>query len=317
MARRQPREDSRRARRGFTLVELLVVIAIVGMLIALLLPAVQAAREAARRSHCLNNLKQLGLALQTYHDAQHRLPPASTSPVDVGVWNYASNPRVHLHSWTSLILPFLEDTSLHAVIDYRVSALDPANRTAAAMVLPLYRCPSFMGLDYSQEPKYTAISPTLGIRNYVALGATSIGSLWGPGFDGRRRPDGTIYFQSETRFKDVTDGLSNTALVAETREQNAAVWIDGTGAAAVARPFAIDRVPSYAGTQSALNYQPYYQWGDTTDSIDCAFGPSSMHSGEVGHLFGDGSARFLVDSIDPRVYDALVTRAGGEPLDAL
>lgn len=301
-------------RGGFTLVELLVVIAIVGLLVALLLPAIQAAREV-RRSQCLNHLKQIGLAVQGYADTFRRLPSASTSPVDVGVWNYETDSRVHIHSWASLILPFMEDASLHAIVDYKVSSLDPANRGAAAMVLPIYRCPSFDGADFSREPKYTAISPELAIRNYVALGATSVGSLWSPGADGRRHPDGTIYYQSDTRFKDITDGLSHTALIAETREQNAAVWLDGTGTAAVARPFDLDNVPSYAKDASSLNYEPYYLWGDTNDSIDCLFGPSSMHGGQVGHLLGDGSARFIDESIEPALYDALVTRAGGETLD--
>lgn len=301
--------------RGFTLVELLVVIAIIGMLVALLLPAVQAAREAARRSQCLNNLKQIGLAMHGYADTFRRLPSASTSPVDVGVWNYEFDSRVHIHSWASLILPFLEDSSLHSIVDYRVSALDPANRTAAAMVLPVYRCPSFAGLDYSAEPKYKAISESLAIRNYVAMGATSVGSLWSPGADGRRHPDGAIYYQSDTRLKDITDGLSHTVFVCETREQNAAVWIDGTAAAAVARPFDVDNVPSYAKDVVSLNFEPYYSWGDTNDSIDSLYGPSSMHAGQVGHVLGDGSARFIDDTIEPALYDALVTREGGEALD--
>ncbi len=301
--------------RGFTLIELLVVIAIIGILVALLLPAVQAAREAARRSQCLNNLKQIGLAVQGYGDTYRRLPSASTSPVDVGVWNYETDPRVHVHSWASLILPFMEERSLHSIVDYRVSALDPANRVAAATILPIYRCPSFIGEDFSAEPKYKAISETLAIRNYVALGATSVGSLWSPGPDGRRHPDGAIYYQSGTRLKDITDGLSHTVFICETREQNAAVWIDGTGAAAVARPFDLDNVPSYAKAVVSLNYEPYYLWGDTNDSIDSLFGPSSMHAGQVGHLLGDGSARFIDDTIEPALYDALVTRAGGETLD--
>jgi prepilin-type N-terminal cleavage/methylation domain-containing protein len=308
---------ARSRRRGFTLVELLVVIAIVGVLAALLLPAIQAAREGARQSQCLNNLKQIGVALQNYADTHHRLPPASTSAVDVGIWNYDADPSIHVHSWASLILPCVEDSSLHGTINYNVSALDPANRGPASRVLSLYRCPSFDGENYSQEPKYTQLSATFAIRNYVALGATNIGKLWGPGPDGRRRPDGAIYFQSDTRLKDVSDGLSNTAVISETREQNAAVWIDGTGAAAVGRPFDVNQVPSYAGAETSLNYRPYYQWGDSADSIDSVYGPSSMHAGLVGHLFGDGSARFLADIIEPTLYDALITRAGGEVVENL
>ncbi len=306
---------SARAERGFTLVELLVVIAIIGMLVALLLPAIQASRESARRAQCLANLKQIGLALHNYADHHLRLPPASTSAVDVGVWNYQTDHSVHLHSWAGMILPFIEEASLGGIIDFNASALDPINRRAAATIVSIYRCPSFDGFDYSREAKYVELSKTFAIRNYVSLGATDVGKLWGPGPDGRRRPDGTIYCQSDTRLKDISDGLSNTLLIAETREQDAAVWIDGTGAAAVGRRFVVDSVPSYGGAELSLNYQPYYAWGDSVDSIDCLYGPSSMHAGVVGHLLADGSARFIADTIEPGVYDALVTRAGGEVIE--
>jgi prepilin-type N-terminal cleavage/methylation domain-containing protein len=307
---------SARASRAFTLIELLVVIGIIGLLIALLLPAVQASRESARRAQCASHLKQMGLAILNYADVLRTLPSASTSPVDAGVWNYAGDPSIHLHSWAGLLLPYIEEGSLHATIDFDVSALSPANRQAAETVMPLYRCPSFVGSDYSQGAKYQDISERLAIRNYVALGATDVGSLWGPDAQGERNPNGTIYYQSATRLRDVSDGLSNTFLIAETREQEVAVWIDGTGAAAVSRPFSADNVPSYAvADASALNYEPYYQWGDAIDSVDCRFGSSSMHPGVVGHLAGDGSAHFISDQIDPELYDALVTRAGGEVID--
>ena len=289
------------------------MIAIVGLLVALLLPAIQAARESARRTHCLTNLEQIGLALQQYADAHQRLPPASTSDVDFGIWSYAANPNTHLHSWRSLILPFVEGTTLHGMVDYKISALAPGNRLAAATVVPLYRCPSFGGFDFSREKKYTAISPSFAISNYVAMGGTTVGSMWEPGPDGKRRPNGTIYCLSQTRLKDITDGLSRTIFVVETREQNAAVWIDGTAAAAVGRRFDIGVVPSYAGSETSLNYVPYFEYGDANDSIDCLYGPSSMHPGGVVlHLLGDGSAREIVVDVDPRLYDALVTRAGGE-----
>ena len=141
---------SARASRAFTLIELLVVIGIIGLLIALLLPAVQASRESARRAQCASHLKQMGLAILNYADVLSVLPSASTSPVDVGVWNYAGDPSIHLHSWAGLLLPYIEEGSLHATIDFDVSALSPANRQAAETVMPLYRCPSFVGSDYSQ-----------------------------------------------------------------------------------------------------------------------------------------------------------------------
>ncbi|REK15520.1 MAG: DUF1559 domain-containing protein [Planctomycetota bacterium] len=297
---------------GFTLIELLVVIGIIGLLVALLLPAVQAARESARRTQCLDNLKQMGIALQHYADAHGRLPPSSTSDVDFGVWNYEFDPDVHLHSWRSLLLPFVEGQNLAQSIDYDVSALAPPNRPAAAMVVGLYRCPSFEGLDYSREPKYTAISNEFAIANYMAMGATTVGSLWGPDSNGIRRPDGAIFPVSGTRLRDVTDGLSRTIFVVETREQDAAVWIDGTGSAAVARRFDIGVVPDYAGPELSLNYAPYYEYGDSNDSIDSLYGPSSMHASGIMHLFGDGSARAIDETVDPDLYDALVTRAGDE-----
>ncbi|HEX3727884.1 MAG TPA: DUF1559 domain-containing protein [Pirellulales bacterium] len=306
------------ARGGFSLIELLVVVGIIGLLVAVLLPAIQSSRESARRSQCLSNLKQIGLALGNYADQQGCLPPASTSSVDAGVWDYATKPAVSLHSFASLVLTHLEESSLRGQINFGVSALDPVNRAAAATVLSIYRCPSFDGGDFSGEPKYTAIAPRFAIRNYVALGATTIGTLWAPGPDGQRHPDGAIYCQSSTRLKDILDGLSHTVLVAETREQDAAVWIDGTGAAAVGRPFDVNNVPAYAMSQCVLNYQPYFIWGDSNDSIDSQYGPSSMHAGRVvGHVYAGGSAKFISDEIDPAVYDALISRAGGEVLDQL
>ncbi len=303
--------------RGFTLVELLVVIAIIGILAALLLPAIQAARESARKTHCLNNLKQIGVALHHYADSHGRLPPASTSDVDFGVWNYASDPTVHLHSWRSLLLPYVEGGNLAQFVDYDLSSLAPGNRKAAETVILLYRCPSFAGSYYSLEPKYTAISQELGIANYMGMGATNVGKLWGPAPDGKRRPDGVIYCLSDTRFQDVTDGLSRTIFVVESREQNAAVWIDGTASTAVAHPFDVGNVPDYARPQLSLNYTPYYEYLDSNDSIDSLWGPSSMHPGVVQHLFGDGSARPISEEIDARLYNALVTRAGDEVISEL
>ncbi len=188
----------------------------------------------------------MGLALQQYADAHTRLPPASTSDVDFGVWNYASDPSVHLHSWRSLILPFVEGQNLAVNIDYDVSSLGPHNRVPAGTILVLFRCPSFVGDAYTEEPLYKALGSEFAIANYMAMGATTVGRLWGPGPDGKRHPDGTIYCLSHTMLKDVTDGLSHTILVVETREQNAAVWIDGTGSTAVAHPFDIGVVPEYA-----------------------------------------------------------------------
>lgn len=295
-----------RSMRGFTLIELLVVIAIIAVLVALLLPAVQQARETARRTGCRNSLKQIALAVVNYEAAHRIFPPGSTSIIDYGVWS--SNPaEFHLHGWASLILPQLDQAAAFKQVNYNVSALDPLNYAAASQRLPVYRCPSFSGKDYSQEPLYVKLSPVYAIRNYVSLGATTVGNLW-------KMPDGVIYPGSRTRLDDIRDGASNTLMFSETREQNAAVWIDGGTASLTSRAYDDGNAPSYANEKIALNAYPYYN--SAGQGIDCLWGPSSMHGGGAHHSFGDGSVRFLSDQINPFVYDSLTSRAGGEPVPA-
>jgi prepilin-type N-terminal cleavage/methylation domain-containing protein len=295
---------TRRDRTAFTVIELLVVVAVIGMLVAIVLPAVQRARESARMAACRNNLKQIGLALHEYEDVQRVYPPSSTSFVEEGVWK--ANPLdYHLHSWASLILPDLEQAPLHDQVNYNVSSLAPENRAVAAMTIPVYRCPSFSGSNFSQEPRYTALSTSFAIRNYVALGATTIDSLW-------LKPDGAIYWQSKTRPRDLLDGSSHTFFLAETREQNAAVWIDGSTASVSTLIYDVNSA-TFSDLVGSLNYTPYYPSGG--QGIDCLWGPSSMHSGGAMHLFGDGSVRFINNEIAVDVYTAFTTRAGKEAVD--
>ena len=300
-------------RRGFTLIELLVVIAIIAVLIALLLPAVQQAREAARRTQCKNNLKQIGLALHNYESTTTVFPPSSTSGLTKGVWGYPgsgpSDPNIHLHSFASLILPYVDQASLYGTIDYNVSSLAPANRTAAAKVLAFYRCPSYSGLSMSTDPLYTAGSlnnPNFAIRNYVAMGAKTV-----LGLAGAVPADGVMFPGSKTGFRDLTDGSSNTVVIAETREQSASVWIDGTSASVAARWTNLAS-PTFAGTSNSINYKPYFPGGVFPNSIGQLYGPSSQHTGGAHHLMCDGAVRFISENLDVVVYDALVSRNGGE-----
>ena len=295
---------------GFTLIELLVVIAIIGVLVALLLPAVQQARASARGVQCRNNLKQIGLALHNYAEQHVVLPPSSTSDVEDGVWD--DRPwRNHLHSWASLILPHLDQGNAQNQIDYRVSALDPVNAQVASLIIPTYRCASYSGSDYSTEPLYVAVSPKLALRNYVAMGATDVGKFY-------QSPDGVFYSRSKTRFEDILDGVSNTIFIVETRDQGAAVWIEGGAAAITARRYDPSNPPTYAGPENSINYTPYY-WSERDPSgeklypsLDSLYGPSSFHTGGAFHLLGDGSVRFLSENINATVYDALASRAGRE-----
>lgn len=305
-------------RRGFTLIELLVVIAIISLLVALLLPAVQQAREAARRTQCKNNLKQMGIALHNYHDSHKLFPPSSTSGFGRGVWMYPgtgpTDPNIHLHSWASLILPQLEQSNLQQEINYNVSALDPQNWDAAQTVINTYMCPSYTGEQFSTHAHYTTLVGNRGfaIRNYVAMGASNVLAL-----SGAVPADGILFPASTTGLRDVYDGTSSTIMLVETREERASVWIDGTTAAVSSRWFDFTNPPTFAGNTIALNHQNYFITEfifGPSNTIDSEWGPSSEHDDGGHHLMADGSVHFLSNKIDTAVYDALVTKEGKEPV---
>lgn len=291
-----------RRRCGFSLLELLVVIVIIGVLVALLLPAVVKARESARQTQCRNNLRQIGLALQNYESQHNVLPPSSTSRVEHGVWS--NNPtQYHLHSFFTLILPQMDQAGMTAAIDFDSSALSAANVMIGCGAIATYRCASYTGAGASSEPKYLSFSPGLAIRNFVAMGATTIGKL-------SKEPDGVLYPRSRTRTADIVDGASQTVVIAETREQNAAVWIDGGVAAMVAHPYDHAHPLDYARPVLGLNFTPYFN--SNGEAIDALFGPSSQHPGGALHLFADGAVRFLSNNLNVNVYDAMITRDGEE-----
>jgi prepilin-type N-terminal cleavage/methylation domain-containing protein len=297
---------ARTVRRGFTLIELLVVIAIIAILIALLLPAVQQAREAARRTQCRNNLKQLGLALHNYLDTHRVFPPSNTSDVEQGGW--IGNPLSrHIHSWTSHLLPYLDQSPLYQRIDFNVSSLHPNNLPAGATQLAALKCPSYTGPAVSADPNYTRYAPNYALTNYVAMGATTAGHLYG-GNTGLFVPDGFMYPLSKTSSRDITDGLSNTIAVAETREERHAAWIDGGTAAVMSMRYDAGNSPTYAGPQIALNYTPYFDYANPR----ALWGPSSRHVGGAHHLFGDGGVRFISENVATIVYRGVTTRSGGE-----
>jgi len=193
-----------RSRAGFTLVELLVVIAIIGILVALLLPAVQAAREAARRMQCGNNLKQIGIALHNYHDTYKALPP--------GWLTKRSNPTTCLPNenfwhWGALILPFMEQQPLHQLLNVGNISLTQAGNTPAilaAMQQPIagYRCPSDIGPTINTanrkkwNPYNAAAGRTQATSNYVANN-----SSWSLEWDGlNARTAGGVHTGPKNRF---------------------------------------------------------------------------------------------------------------------
>ena len=300
--------------RGFTLIELLVVIAIIAILVSLLLPAVQSAREAARRTQCRNNLKQMGLALHNYESSFGLFPPSSTSGFGRGVWLYPAtgmnDPNIHLHSFASLILPWLDQANLYQKINYNVSSLAPENRIVAEQSVPIYLCPSFSGRSVSSEPLYSSVVGTsqLAIRNYAAMGARTV-----VGLSGLIPAEGTMFPGSASKFRDITDGTSNTLIIAETREQGAAVWIDGSTASLCARWADSTNFPTFGGASCSINYTPYFAaGGPLMNPIQQTYGPSSEHEGGANHLTGDGSVRFVSENINAALYESLITRNGGE-----
>lgn len=191
---------------AFTIVELLVVIAVIGVLVALLLPAIQSAREAARRTQCLNNLKQLGIALHNYVSAEKHFPPGSVAKTYAGE---PSHPQT-FYRWSSLahLLPYMENQSVRDLLDLSLPLYMPGagypiadrNKSGVAQVLREFLCPSDLG-----QPVKTQWGPT----NYVACAGSGAGG--GTPFD----TDGVFYVNSATTLAKISDGSSHTAMMSE------------------------------------------------------------------------------------------------------
>ena len=291
------------ARRAFTLVELLVVIAIIGILIALLLPAVQAAREAARRMSCSNNLKQIGLGLHMYHDTHKTLPPGWIAfDPGSGQPHWFGEPG---WGWGARILPYMEQAALYKnLIDFNRPITDPANAQARETEIAVYRCPSDTGEGtftleggglYVGSGSFAPVQ--LAVGNYLGMFGTLDFHETCP--SGPCDGHGTLIYQRCIRFRDMTDGLSQTFVVGErSRKLAAGTWVGMVtgGQHAPARICGVATYPPNSEDQPVHYFHNF----------------SSRHTSGTHFLAGDGSVKLIAESIDQDVYHALATRDGGE-----
>ncbi len=335
------------SRKGLTLLEVLVLLGVIFFLIMLLLPAVSKPREAARRAHCLNNLKQLGLALSHHEDALKRFPPSCSVKRD------ADGKIVSLDGWSWCvdILPYMENSALWNTLDLEDGTpLDgaPAHTAALGTTVGELRCWSVKGNEYI-DPS----TETEAITNYKVFGGTHIESLnvaspnptvpkYAP--DSDRHPDGAIFPGSTHGIEGFrVDGSSRTAILVELVEQNVARWTVGKECVVVGLPpvvsfqqnqpywhprgYSADRfwdqstiAPGINKTYLDWDYEkfPYDDGGISTPSAAASgpikYGPSSHHAGFTNHLFADGSVHTISNEIDAALYMFIITRSGGDPM---
>ncbi|MBI3412016.1 MAG: DUF1559 domain-containing protein [Planctomycetes bacterium] len=289
-------------RPAFTLIELLVVIAIISVLIGLLVPAVQKVREAAARTQCRNNLKQIGLALHNYHDVYKVFPPGYTSNV-----NPADNSDLGPGwGWATHILDFIEQNNLKTRIRIDLDIGDPLNAPVRTTSIAIYLCPSDM-----PPPSFTAAGTNVDVASssYAAcFGQPEI-------TDDPSKGDGIFYRNSKVRIAMILDGTSNTLMVGERSSNLASVTWTGsvTGAYVPARPggpFGNEGAPvlilGHTG-DPAEGHTP----NNPINHVDDFW---SRHVSGVNFLFADGSVHNIDAGINPYVWSALGTRAGGEPV---
>jgi prepilin-type N-terminal cleavage/methylation domain-containing protein/prepilin-type processing-associated H-X9-DG protein len=336
--------------RGFTLIELLVVIAIIGVLVALLLPAVQSAREAARRAQCVNNLKQLGLALHNYESTHNAYPMGaitrSRTYDNCGVyWG---------HTWLNSILPYLEATNQYNSVNFSRPYNSVTQFTAFRLKIGTLICPddtantdlTNQGFIVTMQSSYYAMRGlTENTYYYWGLSTTAPNANRCGAIDG----EGVFGSNISYEVKDVRDGLSSTIYLGEvSRFKNEPPnstfnfaniagafvgpdWVSGVTAwpgdvRVTAGAYAVPKINAQAVTNNVtacIMGNPFGtpQFGNPPGWINTClnlgqFGFRSNHPGGANFLFGDGSVHFLKETINMNIYHALATRALGEVVSA-
>ncbi len=310
---------------GFTLVELLVVIAIIGILIALLLPAVQAAREAARRAQCVNNLKQLALAMHTYHDSRRALPFGTLrgpGSVDPSRQDITSGRWFDDFTWLSQIGPQIEQLAWYNLFNFKITVSNPVNNEARRTKIELFGCPS----DGIAENEFYSTTWARVRTNYVVN--------WGNTGYSQKDQSSTwkfggapFTFAQSIKFGHISDGLSRTLMLSETLTPKGADWEGPLGETIIATGGQTfdsyvtpnSEVPDEVNRKCPVDIRFMNRCivtADITNSIPlthhCA--ARSNHPGGVNAAFCDGSVHFFSNNIDLQVWRALTTSQGSETL---
>lgn len=309
--------------KAFTLIELLVVIAIISVLISLLLPAVQKVREAAARTQCMNNLKQLGLACQTYHDAARAFPPGYTA---AGAYSDGATDTSPGWGWAYYLLPYLEQDNLYKTLNSSLPIENSANAAGISKIVPVFVCPS----DLTPTTAFAVVN---GGGTTLAMAAPSSYAAC-VGGDESETTDatglGVFYRNSKTRIADITDGTSSTLLIGDRAWANAqGIWAGAVSNAVLLRGTqnpnpgssgASSPAPTLILAHSHLNNA----LGDPDGGLDDF---SSKHPGGSNFVFADGSVHFIKsipsDNADGSfttegiAFQALGTRGKGEVIVGL
>jgi prepilin-type N-terminal cleavage/methylation domain-containing protein/prepilin-type processing-associated H-X9-DG protein len=311
-------------RAGFTIVELLVVIAIIGVLVALLLPAVQAARESARRMHCQNNLKQLGIACHNFHAAHHTLPIGTVDQIS---YDTANSER---RNWLFFILPFMEETATYDRYMAWLAGGGTApwyNAPDRLKVIAMYCCPSDLNSPKTMTHEDFGPGSSQGFHsNYVGCAGSTAFNVGGTLGD---KNNGVFRYKYSTPLARITDGTSHTLLTSEIRvapddvisgqpgyghDVRGRMWNPANQGSIL---FSTQNPPNTT-LSDALNYcqnsVPQAPCINTTTNI--VLYARSMHSGGVNAGLVDGSVRFIADEVDAALYMGLGTIAKGETISS-